>query len=128
MGCPKKALIAGKMQEHFMYRQFFSKVAVLQEGCEPLHQCGMFEVHMTEGRLIKNRRTVRYFNNTEIRINWKAVEVISWCVNMEFTLTRKEGEETIERVSLFTYLGWPLNQSDDGWMKVRRRIGKTQQV
>ena len=30
--CPEISHSAGSMQEHFMYRHFFSKVAVLQEG------------------------------------------------------------------------------------------------
>ena len=42
---------------------------------------------------------------------------------MEFTLTGKEGEETIEGLSIFTYLGRPLEQSDDGWTEVIRNMG-----
>ena len=40
----------------------------------------------------------------------KDMEVASWCTDMEFNLTGKEGEETIEVVSLFTYLGRTLDQ------------------
>ena len=30
-GCPEVAHIAGRMREHFMYRHFFSRMAVMQE-------------------------------------------------------------------------------------------------
>ena len=58
-GCTEKAHISGRMRGNFMYGHFRSKVAVLQEGSEPLPQCDMCGIHMLVGRLIKHRRTVR---------------------------------------------------------------------
>ena len=31
-GCPEVAHIAGLMREHFMYRQLFARIAMVQEG------------------------------------------------------------------------------------------------
>ena len=50
---------------------------------------------MPEGRLIKNRRKAHCFKNTEMRLNWKDMEVASRCTDMELKLTGKEGDETI---------------------------------
>ena len=47
---------------------------------------------------------------------------------MKFNLTEKEGDETIEVLALFIYLGRPMYQSDDDWTAVRRNIGMVRQV
>ena len=47
---------------------------------------------------------------------------------MEFRLTGEEGEETIEGVALFKYLGRPLYQSDDDWPVFRQNIRKAHQI
>ena len=41
-GCPAIAHSVGRLQEHFMYRHFQSKVAVVQEGVEPLNRCDLY--------------------------------------------------------------------------------------
>ena len=58
-GCMEKAHSTGRMREHLMYGHFRSKVAVLQEGSEPLPQCGICGMHMLVGRLINHKRTVK---------------------------------------------------------------------
>ena len=83
---------------------------------------------MPDERLIKHQRTELCFKNTEMRIRLKDVEVASRYADMEFNLIGKDGEETIEGVSLFTYLGRSLYQSDNDWQEVRRNIGKSLQV
>ena len=103
------------MQEHFIYRNFLLKVAVLQEGREPLTLCNMCRIHMPLGWMIKHWRTARCFNNMDIRIRQRDVEFASRCLEMEFRLTGEEEEETIEGVALFKYLGRPLEQSDYYW-------------
>ena len=45
----------------------FSKVAVVQEGAEPLPRCNSCIMHMPVGRLIKHKRTALYENNTHMR-------------------------------------------------------------
>ena len=78
--------------------------------------------------MIKHQRMMHLFNNTEMRLRWKYAEVASWCAGIESKLKGKEGEETIEGVSLFTYLGRPLAQFDNDNLEVRRNIGKERQV
>ena len=56
------------------------------------------------------------------------MEVASWSAEMEFSLTGKEGYETIEGVALFKYLWRTLEQLDNNWPVVRRNIGKSRQV
>ena len=58
-----------------MYRNFRSKFAVLQEGREPLPCCKMCKIYMPEGRIIKHHRTVQCFNNTDMRLRRRGVEV-----------------------------------------------------
>ena len=38
-GCPAKEKTPGRLREHFMFRHCKSKVAILQEGPEPLPRC-----------------------------------------------------------------------------------------
>ena len=83
-GCPEKAGSAGRMWEHFMYRHFRLKVVVLQEGRDSLPQCNMCGLHMPTGRLIKYHRTERCFNNIDMRLRRKDVEVTSPCAEMNF--------------------------------------------
>ena len=47
---------------------------------------------------------------------------------MELSLNGEEGEEIIEGVALFKYLGRSLDQSDDDWSAVRRKIIKGHHV
>ena len=50
-----------------MYHHFPSKVAVIQEGVEPLPHCYLCRMHMAAGQIIKNQRTARYDINTLMR-------------------------------------------------------------
>ena len=38
-GCPERPNSPGGLMEHFMYQHWKSKVAILQEGMEPLPRC-----------------------------------------------------------------------------------------
>ena len=78
-----------------MYRIFRSKVAVLQEGKEPLPLCNMCGMHMLARRMIKHQRTARCFNNTDMQLRHRSVEVTSQCLEIELSLTEEEGEVTI---------------------------------
>ena len=99
--CPEIAHSTGQIREHFMYIYFRSKVAGLQEGREPLPRYNMCRTHMPERRLIKHQITTRCYNNTEIRIRRRDIEVTSWCLETKFRFTGEEGEDTIELIALF---------------------------
>ena len=101
---------------------------VLQEGRQPLPCCDMCGIHIPVGRMLKYWRTAHCFKNIEIRIRCRDVEVGIQCMEMELILTRDYGEEIIEGVVLFKYLGQPLDQSDDDWLAFRRKIIKSHQV
>ena len=47
------------------------------------------------------------------------VTVVIRCSEMEFSLTREKGEETINGVAIFKYLGQPLEKSDNDGPVVR---------
>ena len=44
------------------------------------------------------------------------------CVEMYFKLDGEEGDEIVENVLTFWYLGRPLDQTDDYWPAMRRNI------
>ena len=44
------------------------------------------------------------------------------CREIEFSLEGGEGEERVENVKMFRYMGRPLDQTDDDWTAVRRNI------
>ena len=56
-GCPERANIPGIMRENLMYRHWKSKVAIMQEGMEPLPWCDQCGMHMTADRILKHRHT-----------------------------------------------------------------------
>ena len=85
----------------------------MQEGREPLTYCDMCRMHMMEGRLPINGRMACCFKNKETRLLQRDLEVASWFEEMDLSLNRKEGEETIEGVTLIKFLGRTLEQSDD---------------
>ena len=48
---------AGRIQKHFMYRHFISKVAMVQEGKDPPPRCDLCRMYMPEGRLASHKKT-----------------------------------------------------------------------
>ena len=64
LGCPEVSHSAGRLQYHFMYCQFWSKVAVVQEGAETLPRCDLCGMHILVGRLIKHRQTAQCDKST----------------------------------------------------------------
>ena len=53
-GCPAKEKAPGRLREHFMFRHWKSKVAILQEGPELLPRCDQCRVYMQAARLFKH--------------------------------------------------------------------------
>ena len=49
-------------------------------------------------------------------------------MEMEFNLTRKDRDKTIEGLELFTYLGQPLDQSDYDWTVGRQNNRKARHI
>ena len=56
-GCTEVAHSAVWMREHFMYRHSFARIAVVQEGREPLPHCDLCGMFMLERRLLKHHQT-----------------------------------------------------------------------
>ena len=66
-GRPAREKTPGRLRENFMFWHWKSKVAILQEGPEPLpryDQCGM---HMQAARLFKHRKLDKFHKLTERR-------------------------------------------------------------
>ena len=101
LGCPAVAHSMGRLQEHFMYRHLRSKVAVVQEGLEPLPQCDLYGMHMPEGRPIKRQRTERCKKNTQMGWQRRDVVILDRCLEETFSLTGEEDMECIEGVKVF---------------------------
>ena len=78
--------------------------------------------------MLKHQRTAWYFNNTEMKIRQRDLEVASRCLETEFSLTGEEREDKIEGVALLKYLRRPLDQSDDAFPLVRWNTRKAQHI
>ena len=50
------------------------------------------------------------------------------CGEMEFNLDGEEGDERVENVPTFQYMGQPLDQADDDWPYMRQNIMRTRSV
>ena len=67
--CPEVAHSVVRMREHFMYRHFFLRIMVVQEGKDPLPRCDLYVMHMPEGRMIKHQRIQRC--DRKIQMHWQ---------------------------------------------------------
>ena len=112
-GFPAVAHSAGRVCEHFMFRHFRSKVAVVQEGKETLPCCDMCGMHMPAGWLIRHRRTARCDRNTQMRWRQQDVEIAVNCSEATFSFIGEDEAERIEGVGRFKYLGRLLDRSDN---------------
>ena len=65
--CPSVAHSTGRLRKHLIYCHFRSKVAVVQEGTEPLHRCDLCGMHIPAGWIISHRKTMRCNKNTQMR-------------------------------------------------------------
>ena len=127
-GCPAKEKRPGMLREHFIFRHWESKVAILQEGPEPLlwyDQCG---IHMQTARLFKHRQSAKCHKLTERRLLQRDVEMEARCGEMEFNLYGEEGDEIVDNVPTFRYLGRPLYQTDYYCPAVQRNIMRARPV
>ena len=111
-----------------MYRQFRSKVTVVQEGVEPLPFCEFCVMHIPAGRLIRHRRTVHWDKNTQMRSRRKDVAIASRCLEAMFGLTGEEDLQCIKGVEVFKCLRQLLYQLDENWPAVLCNIRKAWQV
>ena len=76
-----------------MYRHFWSQVAVVQEGAEPLPQCDLCGMHMPAGRLIKHRHTERCNKNTQMWWQRQDVDISNKFTESTFSLMGEEVSE-----------------------------------
>ena len=56
------------------------------------------------------------------------MEMAARCGEMEFNIDRKEGDDILENVPTFRYLGRPLDQMDDYCPAMRRNIMQARSV
>ena len=61
-------------------------------------------------------------HNTLITINFRDVEMAARCGEMEFNIDGGEGDERVENVPTFQYMGRLLDQTDDDWTDVWQNI------
>ena len=112
-GCPEVAHSAGRLREHLIYRHFWSKMAVFQEGVELLPRCESCVMHMPAGRLIKHQRTARCDKNSHMRWWRRDVAIADKFTEETFSLTGEDKAYCIEVLEVFKYLGRLLDRSDD---------------
>ena len=67
-GLESKAQTPGRLRENFMFRHWDLKVAILQEGPEPLPRCDQCEMNMQTARLFKHRQLEKCHKATERRL------------------------------------------------------------
>ena len=84
-----------------MFRHWKSKVAILQEGPEPLPRCDQCGMHMQAARLFKHRQSYKCHKLTEIRLRRRDVEMAARCGETEFKPHGEEGDERVDNVQTF---------------------------
>ena len=81
-GCPARAKNPERLREHFVFRHWKSKVAIFQEGPEPLLWCDQCGMHMQAARLFKHRQSDKCHKLTERRLRGRDVEMTERCGEM----------------------------------------------
>ena len=84
-----------------MYSHFFARIAVVQEGREPLPRCDLCNVHMPSGRLLNHQWTKWCERNTQMRWRRRDVPIASQCQEATFSLRGEDDAERIEGVETF---------------------------
>ena len=92
-GCPAVAHSTGWLKEHFTFQQFWSQIAVVQEGKEPLPCCNLCEMHMPAGRLVKHLRTAQYDRDMQMSWRIRDVEIGENSTGATFSIMREDGAE-----------------------------------
>ena len=111
-----------------MYRNFWSKVAVVQKGADQLPCCDLYNMHIPEGRLIKHSWPERCNNNSKMRWQRRDVANANKCTEVTFSLIGGDEVDIFEGVEVLNYLGRPLERSDEGRTAVLGNIRKSRQV
>ena len=78
---------------------------MVQEGAELQPSCDLCGMHMPEGQLIKQQRTVQCDKNTNMQWRRRDVEIEDKCLEETLSLTGEDEAESIEGVELFKYIG-----------------------
>ena len=89
-GCPSVAHSMGRLSNHFMYRHFCLRVAVVHEGNDPLPRCDFCNLHIPAVRLIKHHSTRRWNSTTQIRWWRRDVAIASQYTEDTFILTGED--------------------------------------
>ena len=90
---------AGRIQEHFMYRHFWSNVAVVQYG--PLPRCELCGIQMPAGWLIKHCQTAICEKKTQMQWRGRDVVIANKFPEATFSFTGEDGSESVEVVEVF---------------------------
>ena len=96
---------SGKATGTFHFWHCKSKVVILQERQEPLPWCDKCGMHMRAAILFKHRQSDKCYMLAERRLQERDVKMEARCGEMEFSLYGEEGEERVENVATFQYLG-----------------------
>ena len=78
-GCTERANKPGRLQKHFTYQHWKSKVSILQEVLEPLPRCDLCGIHFPETRVIKHRYAKRHNRGMDMRIRGRDVYMVEEC-------------------------------------------------
>ena len=111
-----------------MFWHWKSKVAIFQEGPEPLPQCDQYAMHMQATRLFEHKKSDKCHKSTERRLRKRYVEMAESCGEMESGLDGGGRDERVENVTIFRYLRIPLDQTDDDCPAVRQNIMRARSV
>ena len=85
-GFPERAKTPGILGENFMYGQWKSKVAIMQEVPELLPRCEKCGMHMPAANIFKHRQSEKCHKATERRLRRRDVEMAARFWEMELSL------------------------------------------
>ena len=83
---------------------------------------------MPEARLFKHRQLEKFHKLTERRLQRRDVEMAESCGEMEFSMEEGGGEERMDNVTTFLYLGGLIDQMYDDWTDVLQNIMRASSV
>ena len=105
-----------------------SKVALVQEGGEPMTHCELCWMHMPAGRLIKNRKTERCDKNTQMLWRSRDVAIADKRLEETLSITGEDEAEYIEGVEVLKYLRRLIYWLDDNCPEFLQNTRKARQM
>jgi hypothetical protein len=120
IGCKGTATRRNDMRSHFMWRHPNDTIRIIEEGAEPYPKCGLCLKHVRPQSVARHGETIECKRGQELKSRREAKRDAHEVQDIRFTV----GDNGLENVDRFCYLGRPMMNNDDDMGAIRHNIKK----